>query len=193
MEYNYQRLKDYALWYYFRYYPSNNKLIIKLKEKWWDDLTFSVFNDIKHLLDEENVLITKIRNYLFRNKNIPYIKNKLLEKSFPIDLINLVLERDFLEEWKSVLTNEYIHRQICLYKNKGKSKSYIKNKLIDRKEDKDIVNLILDEVFWDEWEMNWIELELEKLVWKYDNLKIIEKLLRKWFGYNDITRVLKKE
>jgi hypothetical protein len=29
----YQRGKDYTLWYYFRYYPSINKLKRKLREK----------------------------------------------------------------------------------------------------------------------------------------------------------------
>jgi hypothetical protein len=31
--YDFQRLRDYALWYYFRYFPSNKRLQIKLQEK----------------------------------------------------------------------------------------------------------------------------------------------------------------
>jgi len=31
--FKHERLKDYALWYYFRYYPSNARLVQKLNEK----------------------------------------------------------------------------------------------------------------------------------------------------------------
>jgi hypothetical protein len=44
----YQRCKDYALWYYFRYYPSINRLRSKLNEKTLhnQELVNKVFEDV---------------------------------------------------------------------------------------------------------------------------------------------------
>jgi hypothetical protein len=33
MKYDYERLKNYAIWYYFKYFPSAKKLKEKLQEK----------------------------------------------------------------------------------------------------------------------------------------------------------------
>jgi hypothetical protein len=73
---NYQRLKDYALWYYFRYYPSNKKLEDKLLEKTDknQELVTIVIDDINHLFQEDEIIISRIKNFLFRNKNLNYIK-----------------------------------------------------------------------------------------------------------------------
>ena len=67
--YSFQRLKDYALWYYFRYYPSNARLLQKLREKGSKTDSVQVFSDIKHLLQEEEIIKAKIDNYNFK-KNI---------------------------------------------------------------------------------------------------------------------------
>lgn len=83
MIYNYDNLKNYALWYYFRYFPSNNKLINKLNEKSLDSqLSIQVFNDIKHLLKEDEIIKTKIDNYISRNKNLNYIKKNFYKSFF---------------------------------------------------------------------------------------------------------------
>ena len=189
-KYSYQRLKDYALWYYFRYYPSNNKLIFKLKEKSSEELSKKVFEEIKHLFNEEEIIITKIRNYLLKNKNLNYIKQKLFEKMFDKDLILTILERDFIEDDKSLLKKSFIYKKIQLLKSKWKSKSFIINSLVERKEDRELVNNIIIDIFWDEWDYKAILFEYTKLSNKFDNKKIIEKLLRKWFKYNDIIKVI---
>lgn len=185
-KYSYQRLKDYALWYYFRYFPSNKKLENKLLEKWDREDATKVFSDIKSLLQEEQIVESKIRAYLDRNKNINYIKNKLTEKLFPKDLINQKL-LELTVEWETVLSEDFVERKILEYISKWKSKNYIKNALIERKEDREIVEKSLDKLFHSQLEIDLINSELSKI--KYKNIstnKKIEKLMRKWFSYNSI-------
>jgi len=71
-KYTIGRLKDYALWYYFRYYPSNARLLQKLHEKWKAEDAKHVFSEIKNLLEEDEIIKAKIDNYIFRNKNYRY-------------------------------------------------------------------------------------------------------------------------
>jgi hypothetical protein len=91
--YSFQRLKDYALWYYFRYYPSNTKLLRKLEEKGSREDSEKVFQEIQRLLQEEQIIAAKIDNYIFRNKNYRYIRQKMTEKLFPKDGVENYLEK----------------------------------------------------------------------------------------------------
>lgn len=190
MKYNFETLKNYALWYYFKYFPSNKRLQEKLNEKSWDeDLTKKVFENIKHLLDEKRVIEDKIRLYLLRNKNLNYIKLHLLEKWFPKELYNSILEESFLNSWESLLNEKSLYIKIENYKNAWKSINYVKNKLIERKEDRELVENILNEIFlWDE-EDN-IKKEAEKLLKKYDKIKTTQKLIAKGFKYDDVRKIL---
>jgi len=79
MKYNYESLKNYALWYYFKYFPSLKKLQSKLMEKLPDEeICEKVMKNISHLINEKQVIGDKIRLYLMRNKNLNYIKSKLI-------------------------------------------------------------------------------------------------------------------
>lgn len=189
--YNFQRLKDYCLWYYFRYFPSNKRLENKLLEKsnWDKELVNKVISEIKHLLEEENIIRSKIKNYLFRNKNLKYIKQKLYEKLFQKVFIEEILQNEYIEEGKSLLSENFVERKILFYKNKGKSRNYISNKLIERKEDIQIVEKALENVFID-WDKENLEIEYLKIKNSFKEQKVIEKLLRKWFIYNDIKEVI---
>ena len=91
------RLKDYALWYYFRYFPSNKKLEQKLLEKTEQnrELTESVLNDIKHLFTEDDIIRSQIKNYIFRNKNLNYIRLNLMKKQFQKERVNEILSDEF--------------------------------------------------------------------------------------------------
>jgi len=91
--YSPQRLRDYALWYYFHYYPSNKRLLEKLSEKGRREDALRVFSDIEHLLQEDDIIASKIENYIFLHKNYKYIRNKMFEKGFPKDKIESFLEK----------------------------------------------------------------------------------------------------
>jgi SOS response regulatory protein OraA/RecX len=114
----------------------------------------------------------------------------LFEKKFSKDKIDLILNEHFLQEWKSLLDENSVLRKIEILKSKGKSKQYITSKLIERSEDNELVNKCLDNIFSNEWDLDNLKIEYNKLKNKYDTKKIIERLLRKWFKYDDIKKNL---
>jgi len=91
------RLKDYALWYYFRFFPSNRKLEQKLLEKTElnRELVDSIIDNIKHLFTEDDIIRSNIKNFIFRNKNLNYIRLNLMKKQFPKERINEILANEF--------------------------------------------------------------------------------------------------
>lgn len=156
-----QRIIDYSIWYYLKYYPSPKKLERKLIEKFWPNSE-------------------KWKKYWWINSvEIEYI---LKEK-----LRNIIQEE------------EVIKSKIIVYKNKWKSRLYIKQKLFERQENKDLIELFLDEAFQD-WEIETLKLEYDKILCKIkfekenisfeDNSKIVKKLLSKWFRYDDIKTII---
>lgn len=187
----YQRCKDYALWYYFRYYPSIHRLKNKLNEKTLNNHTLvdQVFDDVWELFDDTPVLESKVQNLLFRNKNKNYIKNNLRQKLFNIDEIQTILD-NFTTQGESLLDEYFVKRKIENFKLKNKSINYIKNKLIEQPEDKELVTNLIYESYWEEWEYEEMKNELNKLInKKLDKQKVIQKLLQKWFQYWDIKKL----
>lgn len=188
----YQRLKDYTLWYYFRYYPSIWKLKFKLRQKTQnnEDLISKLFEDIGNLFIDKPIIESKIQNYLFRNKNKNYIITQLIAKQFKREDV-LEIFHNLTTDNKSLLSQDYVYKKIVQLKNKNKSIQYIKNKLIEQPEDKDLVENIINEIFKEEWENSQIKKEIEKLNHKnLEQQKLIQKLLQKWFRYSDIKNSL---
>jgi len=154
-----QKIIDYAIWYYLRYYPSPKKLKEKLKEKFWpnsekgqkywwigeDEIDFIVNEKLKNIIQEDEVIKAKIRNYI----------------------------------------------------SKWKSKLYIKQKLFERKENRFLIEKYLQEAFFD-WELEQVQKEYEKQLKKLWNRfegyelkqKLIERLMRKGFRYDDILKII---
>ena len=67
---NFESLRNYWLWYYFRYFPSKKKLEEKLNQKNENkELVKKVFESLIWIIDEKSVLIDKINLLLLRNKN----------------------------------------------------------------------------------------------------------------------------
>ena len=106
------------------------------------------------------------------SEEINYIINEKLK--------NIILEEDVIE------------LKIRNYKNKWKSKLYIKQKLFERQEKKDLIDMYLEEAFVD-WEIEQIKKEFEKIKTWYNRNKLIEKLMRKGFYYSDILMVIDSE
>lgn len=190
MKHTFDTLKNYALWYYFRYFPSKNKLEKKLLEKVDDkELIIKVLWNINHLLDDKKVIWDKIRVYLIKNKNLNYIKTKLILAWFDKYEVEDILNTEFLEENKSLLNEKSLKIKIQNYKNAWKSISYIKSKLIERQEDRGLVENILSEVF-ETWEDENLLQEYEKIKNKFPKEKLVSKLIYKWFKYEDIKKLL---
>ena len=156
-----QRIIDYAIWYYLRYYPSPKKLEQKLRMKFWPDSE-------------------KWKKYWWiTEEEIEYILSEKL--------------RNIIQE------TEVIKSKIRNYKNKWKSKLYIKQKLYERLENRELIEQYLEEAFID-WELELVQKEYEKIKDKLGNKKdltefekkqkLIERLMRKWFKYDDIKNVV---
>ena len=86
------------------------------------------------------------------------------------------------------MEDEVIKSKIRSYIEKWKSKLYIKQKLYERMEQKELIETYLEEAFLD-WEQENLIREYKKLEGKFEKQKIIEKLFRKWFNYDDIKRL----
>ena len=125
---------------------------------------------------------------LYLKKIYKFVTN-LLQKRFIKDDIMFILSK-YTEEWKSILTENFLERKIIQLKNKNKSKQYIKNKLIEQPEDREVVDKILNEIFWDSWDNDALYYEYNKLNNKnIDERKIIQRLLSKWFKYDEIKKL----
>lgn len=199
-----QKIVDYAIWYYLKYFPSKKALEKKLFEKFWPnsekwkvywwiwekEIDFILNQKMSSIIFEEEVAKSKIRNYIEKNKNFSYIKTKMFQKYFDKELVLLILREEYNFENETLLNEEKLKKQIILLKQKGKSKNYIKNKFLERSQDKDLVKNILSEVFCD-WELENLKKEYEKIKNKwFDKQKIFQKLFSKWFNYEDIKRVI---
>lgn len=155
-----QKIIDYAIRYYLNFFPSKKKIADKLKEKFWPDsekwkrywwisdeeISFIIEEKMKNILQEDEVLKSKINSYIRKWKSLNYIKQKLFEKKFDKNDIDKNLEKIFWEEKKPELEN------------------------LEKEFDKISKKII-------KWE-------------KISNQKVIEKLLQKWFFYWDIKKIL---
>ncbi len=146
-----QKIIDYAIFYYLKYYPSPKKLALKLREKFWEK--------------SENWQ----KYWGIGEEEIDYIIKERL--------------KDIIQE------DEVIQSKIRYFVRKGKSKLYIRQKLFERQEDKDLIDKYIMEAF-EEWEVEQILKEYEKVKWRYEDKKIFEKLYRKGFKYDDINKVM---
>lgn len=197
-----QKIVDYAIRYYLRYYPSTEKLRRKLKEKFGPDsekwqkyggvtpeqIEYILKEKLRNIIEEEAVVRAKIKLYQLRNKNLRYIQNSMKQKLFEWEMVEKILQEEVLEEWKSILNPQKLQKQIELYFKKGKSKLYVRQRFIERSEDRELVESIIQEVY-GENEIQALQKEYEKIKHKWDNQKTKEKLLRKWFHYGDIQQI----
>lgn len=193
INYDYNKLRDYGIWYYLRYYPSSSRLYEKLSSKTNDkELLDRVYENIKPMIDDEIVIRSKIKSYIKKWKNLNYIRSKLYLARFDKDLVEDILRDDFLDSGESILDIEKTRSKILNYKSKHKSINYIRSKLIENREDIEFIDNLISELLLD-GDSSSIEYEIKKL----DSIsssrdEIIKKLLQKWFIYSDIIQVYEK-
>ena len=172
-----QKIINYAIWYYLKYFPSIKKLRQKLdmkfgpqSEKWqkygWifeDDIDYILEEKMWNILVEKEIISSKIRSYIARWKNYYYIVQKLTEKMFVKEEFEEVLRTEFDSDNTSLINSEKLYKQVLNLKKKNKSKNYIRNKFVDRKLDEPIVDKVLWDLFID-WEGDNIYNELIKVL-----------------------------
>lgn len=187
---NYDSLKSYWIKYINRYIPSIKRLELALQKKNSNiELIYKVIDDIKSMIDEEKMINSLITNLKSRGKNINYITSKLYNKKFCKEL----LEKAIIDiKWEETLLNIHsLENKILSYKNKWKSKTQIKMLLIEREQDKQIVNESINNIFWEFWENEILKEKISILQRKkVEKRKIISRLISKWFKYSDIIEYL---
>jgi len=209
-----QKIVDYAIWYYLRYFPSINKVRQKLKEKFWpesekwkkywwifeDDIEYIILEKMRNILCEKQIITSKINSYINKWKNTFYIKSKLYEKGFIKSEYEEILINDFNIDESSILNYEKVYKQINVLYKRNKSKNYIRNKFIENNFDRELIEEILEDIFID-WESELLNIELEKILRKKhyslekldfkEKQKITQKLVWKWFNIWDVIEKMK--
>ena len=184
------KLRDYAVFYYSKFFPSKGKLKEKLLSKNPDEeMVDRVIVSIDSIIMESYLMENKINWYLSLWKNIRYIKTKMAEKKFDRDMVNEYLSS--FEEW-SVLNEDRTRKKILQMTKSGKSISFIKRSLIETSYDEELVERIVSELFpeWDS-DLEWVK----KLISKYRNegvsdQKIIQRIVMKGFRYDSVKKAL---
>lgn len=185
---NEETLKNYALWYYLKYYPSIWKLIKKLKEKTQNnELIAEVLEIIKENLNEEYLLETKIQELLDKGKTSQFIINKLSEKLFQKNDIEKILANK--NEWENIKSYKYIEEKI-ISKSKTKSIKSIKYNLIRSWFNSETIEKLITE--------NNIVDSQEKILKYINNFKekwldknqLISKMIQKWYKYWDYKELI---
>lgn len=187
-KYSFEQLKNYSFWYYNRYFPSNQKLLEKLQEKGREDDAQKIYSEMKPFLQEDSILKSVVESYIAKNKNYRYIQQKLREKKFPLEKIHMYLE-PYKISGESLLSKDFLRNKIENYIQKWKSRRYIEQKLWETAADRENLTETFEQYFWNT-ENEAILKEYSKLEPKYPRPKIIQKLLAKWFRYDDIKKTL---
>ena len=186
------KLREYAIFYYTKYFPSTEKLRRKLLEKNKDkELVNTIIEGLWSLINETTLLENKILNLLSIGKNYNYIKNSLIQKWFKKDEIIELLEKNTKEDVSLLSYNKVKNKIISLVKS-GKSMQYIKQKFVENDNDQKLIDDILSELYEEEDpELTIIENLVKEYYEKWmDKNKIIQKLSLKWFKYNKIKNYL---
>ncbi len=161
-----QKIINYAIWYYLKYFPSVNKLRQKLDFKFWprsekwkkywgifeEDIDYIISEKLWNILVEKEIIDAKIRNLIFKWKSKRYISWNLFEKWFDKEIFEKLLEEYFVD-WE----RENLERAIC---KKLKSQEITECKKI-----------------------------FETLDFK-GKTKIIQSIIGKWFNYQEIREIL---
>ncbi len=141
-----QKIVDYAIWYYLKYYPSKKKLSKKLIDKFWpnsengkkywgiwgDEISYILDKKMSSIIDEEAVILSKIRSYKSRWKSKLYIKQKLYERLEPKEMIDDFLYQEFIDWEMDSLEKEYnkLKSKIRNYKSENEYKQKLIQKLM---------------------------------------------------------------
>lgn len=187
------KLYNYAVKYIKKWYPSENKLREKLKQKSDnEDFINEVIKKLneKNIQYKDNILIDMyINNYISMWKNYEKIKTLLIRKQFNIDLVRKHIDIKKEETDWSLLDPFSTERKVLSLLKKWKSEFYIINKLCDTYYDKELVSEILKDINFDNTEI--MLKELSKLKDKnLDKQKIITRMYSKGYSYNDIKEYL---
>jgi len=186
----YIQLRNYAEWYYTKYFPSCRTLREKLVRKCEDmELVERVMADLTSLFVEEKIIESRVHAYVGQGKTTRAIRQKLLEKKYDKDLVNAALEM----QSETLSDPETFRPQIERLIDKGAQKWTAKKLLqyelqMKYPEAKELVSELLSE--YDDREM--LAKKAPELLKKYTQEQVVTKLCQKGFSLSDVYTVLRR-
>lgn len=88
----YIQLRNYAEWYYTKYFPSKRMLYEKLLSRTEEEgLPNRVMSDLDSLIMEDKVIESRIHAYISAGKTARYIRTKMTQKKFDKDIVEAFL------------------------------------------------------------------------------------------------------
>ena len=103
----YIQLRNYAEWYYTKYFPSKRQLYEKLLSRSEEEsgVVERIMADLADLIVEDKVIESRIHAYLSLGKTERYIRTKLMQKKFDKNLVDA-----FLSSQADILKNPETYR-----------------------------------------------------------------------------------
>ena len=186
----YIQLRNYAEWYYTKYFPSCRTLREKLVRKCEDaELVDRVMTDLSPLFVEDKIIESRVHAYVGQGKTTRAIRQKLLEKKYDPVMVDaaLTLEVDTLTNPETF--RPQIERLIQKGIQKWTAKKILQYELqMKYPEAKRLVSELLIE--YDDREI--LIKKAPELLKKYTQEQIVTKLCQKGFNLSEIYTVLRR-
>ncbi len=186
----YIQLKNYAEWYYTKYFPSRKKLLEKLLSKESErEVVDRVMNDLSSLIVEEQNVESRVHAWIQAGKTEQYIKTKLLQKKFDTDIV-----RKTLETYESSFSSPDIYRgkiEQFIEKRKRQHSSRHKIQYELRSLYPDLKSLI-EEMLADYDDEEALIEKIPALLKKYPQEKVVQKCSVEGFRTSDIYAALRR-
>jgi len=184
-------LRNYAEWYYTRYFPSICVLREKILKKSHDPiLTDQVMEQIQPLFVEKNIIESRVHDYIWKGKTPYYIQQKLLQKKFEPSLVVEVLW-GFAEVLQDPETYRSIISDRC---QKAARKGFSRKRITyELQWQYPLARHIISEILetYDEWAIL-RERVLPDFIKKYPREKILQKCIQAGFSAQDASLIIKE-
>ena len=186
----YNQLRNYAEWYYTKYFPSCRTLRDKLVRKCDDtELVERVMSDLATLFVEDKIIESRVHAYVGQGKTTRTIRQKLLEKKYDKALIDaaLALESDTLTDPETFRLP--IERLVQKGIQRWVAKKVLKYELQMKYPDaKSLISELLED--YDDREI--LVKKTPELLKKYTQEQVVTKLCQKGFSLSDVYTVLRR-
>lgn len=186
----YIQLRNYAEWYYTKYFPSKRMLIEKLSSKTEEiELVNRVMTDLASLIMEEKVIESRIHGYISAGKTARYIRTKMSQKKFDKSLVDtlLSLQSDTLKNPETYRSQ--IEKVIAKWVQKCFSKRALFYELSMKYSD---ARSLIEELLADYDDRTILQKKAPELLRKYSQEQVLGKLSQKGFQISDIYTVLRR-
>ena len=186
----YIQLRNYAEWYYTKYFPSRRalyeKLLLRSEES---EIVNRIMDNLWSLIMEDKVIESRIHAYIGAGKTARYIRTKMLQKKFDKELVEAALlsQNDTLRNPETYRSQ--IEKTIQKSSQKWISKKALSYELsIKYPDSRNLSDQLLAE--YDDLEI--LQKKAPEILKKYSQEQAIQKLLQKGFRMNDIYTVLRR-